>query len=58
MDNTPIDKNFYRYDANHRFAVMSPLLARAGVPQASVQADAYGVWVTLQKPVSAETVVE
>ena len=28
MDETPIDKDFYRYDAAHRFAAMYPLLAR------------------------------
>ena len=58
MDNTPIDKDFYRYDANHRFAAMYPLPARIGVPEATVQADGYGVWVTLRKPVSSETVAE
>ena len=52
MDNTPIEKDFYRYDAKY------PLLARAGVPEATVQADGYGVWVTLRKPVSSETVAE
>ena len=58
MDNTPIDKDFYRYDVNHRFAALYPLLDRTGVPQATMQADASGVWVMLGKPVSSETVAE
>ena len=27
-DDAPLDKEFYRYDANHRFAAMYPLLAK------------------------------
>ena len=27
-DDAPLDKDFYRYDANHRFAAMYPLLAK------------------------------
>ncbi|MYL85014.1 methyltransferase domain-containing protein [Desulfovibrio aerotolerans] len=37
---------------------LDKVLARAGVPEATVQADAYGVWVTLRKPVSSQTVAE